>query len=96
MGRRPGRNYCPALKSKLAAAAIRGETTISEMAHRFDVHPTQIIALHSAAIISLLLSRAPETQTQPRRSLRQFLNLIYKKCSGACSRRDLPFLRCNV
>lgn len=42
MTRRPRRNHSPAFKSKIALAAIRGETTISELAQQFDVHPNQI------------------------------------------------------
>ena len=42
MTRRPRRNHSPALKAKVALAAIRGEQTLSELAQPFDVHPHQI------------------------------------------------------
>lgn len=42
MTRRKRRNHSPAFKSKVALAAIRGEQTISELAHIHDVHPNQI------------------------------------------------------
>ena len=42
MSRRPRRNHLPAVKSKVALAAIKGEQTVSELAQRFDVHPNQI------------------------------------------------------
>ena len=42
MTRRPRRNQSPALKAKVALAAIRGEQTMSELAQPFDVHPNQI------------------------------------------------------
>jgi transposase len=42
MTRRPRRNHSPAFKAKLAVAAIKGEKTLAELAHQFDVHPNQI------------------------------------------------------
>ena len=42
MARRPHRNHSPAFKAKVALAAVRGETTMSELAEQFDVHPNQI------------------------------------------------------
>ena len=42
MGRRPRRNHSPAFKAKVAAAAIKGEKTLIELAQDFDVHPNQI------------------------------------------------------
>ena len=42
MTRRLRRNPSPALKAKVALAAIRGDQTLSELAQQFDVHPNQI------------------------------------------------------
>jgi transposase len=42
MTKRPRRNHSPALKSKVAIAAIKGERTLPERAQQFDVHPNQI------------------------------------------------------
>lgn len=42
MSRRPRRNHSPACKAKVALAAIRGESTLAELAEQFDVHPNQI------------------------------------------------------
>ena len=42
MSRRLRRNHTPALKAKVALAAIKGELTISQLAEHFDVHPNQI------------------------------------------------------
>ena len=38
MARRPGRNQSPAFKAKVAVAAIKGEKTLIELAHDFDLH----------------------------------------------------------
>jgi len=43
MARRPRRNHSPAFKAgKVAIAAVKGDLTITELAERFDLHPTQI------------------------------------------------------
>ena len=42
MIRRPRRNHTPVFKSKVALAAVRGEQTLIELSHQFDVHPNQI------------------------------------------------------
>ena len=42
MARRPRRNHSPAFKAKVAVAAIKGESTLIELAQDFDVHPNEI------------------------------------------------------
>jgi transposase len=42
MSKRPRRNHIPALKAKVALAAIKGDRTLAELAEHFDVHPNQI------------------------------------------------------
>ena len=44
MSRRARRNHSPALKAKVALAAIKGEKTLAGLAEQFDVHPNQITA----------------------------------------------------
>ena len=36
------RTHSPALKAKVALAAVRGDKTVSELAAQFQVHPNQI------------------------------------------------------
>jgi transposase len=44
MTRRVRRTHAPAFKAKVALAAIKGERTLAELAHQYDVHPNQITA----------------------------------------------------
>jgi transposase len=40
--RRPRRNHSPAFKAKVAIAALEGNSTLTDLAQRFDVHANQI------------------------------------------------------
>jgi transposase-like protein len=42
MTKKSRRTHSPAFKAKVALAAIKGETTLAELAQQFDVHPNQI------------------------------------------------------
>jgi len=42
MTRRARRTHGPVFKAKVAVSAIKGEKTLAELAHLYDVHPNQI------------------------------------------------------
>ena len=42
MSKRPRRNHSPAVKAKVALAAVKGEKTLAELAQQYDVHPNLI------------------------------------------------------
>ena len=42
MTRRARRTHTPGFKAKVALAAIKGDETLAELAHQYDVHPNQI------------------------------------------------------
>jgi transposase-like protein len=39
MTRRARRTHSPVFKAKVAVSAIKGEKTLAELAHLYDVHP---------------------------------------------------------
>ena len=47
MTKRTRRNHSPAFRAKVALAAVKGEKTLAELAHQFDVHPNQITGWRS-------------------------------------------------
>jgi transposase-like protein len=42
MSRRPRRNHSPAFNAKVAIAALGDDKTIADIAHKHDVHPSQV------------------------------------------------------
>jgi transposase len=44
MTKRIRRTHSPAVKAKVAWAALKGEKTLADLAQQFDVHPNQITA----------------------------------------------------
>ncbi len=42
MTRRARQTHTPGFKAKVALAAIKGDKTLAELAHQYDVHPNQI------------------------------------------------------
>jgi transposase-like protein len=60
------KSYPAALKAKVALEAVKGDRSLSELASRYEVHPTQIGQWRKA-----LLSRLPEIFSTKRRRREQ-------------------------
>ena len=65
MSRRPRRNHSPALKAKVALAAIKAEKTLAELAEQFDVHPNQITTWRSQLLEGAADVFGEETKPDP-------------------------------
>ncbi len=67
IARRPRRKHSPAFKAKVAVAAIKGEKTLIELAHDFDVHPNQINQWHDQLLEGAtgVFGEAPKAETKP-------------------------------
>ena len=48
--KRTRKKHSPAFKAKVALAAIEGDQTISQLASRFEIHPSQIHAWKRALV----------------------------------------------
>ena len=53
MPKRTRRTHSPAFKAKVALAALRGDSTLADLAARFEVHPNQIQSWKRQAVDSL-------------------------------------------
>ena len=65
MSRRARRNHSPALKAKVALAAIQGEKTLAGLAEQFDVHPNQITTWHPPLLEGAADVFGEEKQSDP-------------------------------
>lgn len=67
MTRRPRRSHGPAFKAKVALEAIKGERTLTELAQRFDVHPTLITQWRAQLLegASGVFGAAPAAEAAP-------------------------------
>ena len=50
MTRRARPTHAPAFKAKVALSAIKGETTLAELAQQYNVHPNQITVWKAQAM----------------------------------------------
>ena len=68
MTKRKRRNHTSGFKAKVAVAALKGETTLAELAQQFDVHPNQITNWKTRQLegaVSLFGSDAAHTEAAP-------------------------------
>ncbi len=63
MTKRTRRNHSPALKAKVALAAVKGEKTLAELAQQYEVHATQISQWRAQLLASAvdIFDTAPRT-----------------------------------
>ncbi len=81
------RKHGAAFKAKVGLAAVRGDQTISELASRFEIHPTLIQAWKKQ-----LIESAPELfrtrQGQQDRSQEALIGKLYQRIGQLTVERD--------
>ena len=65
MTKRTRRNHSPAIKAKVALAAVKGEKMLAELAQQFDVHPNQITTWRSQLLDGAAGVFGSEGRTEP-------------------------------
>ena len=66
------KKHSPVFKAKVALEALKGEETTAEIAHRFEVHPSQV-RTWKRALVEELLDFSAETGTERKKRIRPSL-----------------------
>ena len=83
MTRRARRTHSPAVKVKVAIAAIKGDKTLAGMAQQFDVHPNQITQWKAQ-----LLERAAEIFSVEREAAGPDVKALHAKIGQLAMEND--------
>ena len=98
MSKRTRRNHSPALKAKVALAAIKGEKTLVDLARVYEVHPTQVTAWKAQLLegaSGLFCSGSASKETTPAVDLKTLhakigeLTLVNDFLAGALGKAGL-------
>jgi transposase-like protein len=104
MRRQPRRNHTPALKAKVALAAIKGDRTLAQLAEQFDVYLNQITSWKAQAWRNRtdLLPMSPKPKRpadradSSRRPYRLVRDGVFKTIRTTRSSRTMSITACSM
>ncbi len=77
--RRPRRTFAPEFRAKVALTALKGDTSVSELAEHVETHPNQIIQFRKHAVENMAELFAKDGAAKPSGPSEADLKVVHAK-----------------